>query len=66
MFVYNFLFFSQHDFDYVMSRIQLPVVQKFSQNVVTRSLPLNLKQNYQSNFVRPWSSSYLKIVQNII
>ncbi len=53
MFVYNSLFFSHHDFDYVMFRIQFVVVQKFNQNVVTRSLPFNLKQTYQTNYVCP-------------
>ncbi len=51
MFVYNYLLFPQHNLDFVMFKIQLLVVQKFNQNVVVGSLPLNLKQTYQSNFV---------------
>jgi hypothetical protein len=43
MFIYNFMFFPQHDLDFVMFRIQLLVIQKFNQNVVTWSFPFNLK-----------------------
>jgi hypothetical protein len=55
MFVYNSLLFSQHDFDSIMFRIQLPIAQKFNQNVMMGNLPLNLKQTYQTSFVRPSS-----------
>jgi len=43
MFVYNFLFFPQHDLDIVMFQIQILVIQKFNENVVIGSLPLNFK-----------------------
>jgi hypothetical protein len=55
MSIYNSLLFSHHNFDFVMPRIQFLIVQKFNQNVVTRNLPFNLKQTYQSNFVHPCS-----------
>ncbi len=66
MFVYNSLLFPQHDLDSVMFKIQLPTIQKFNENVMARSFPLNLKQTYQSNFVCPSFFFSLKLVQTKI
>jgi len=66
MFVYNFLLFSQHDFDSIMFRIQLLVVQKYNQNVMKRSFPLNLKQTYQPSLFAQVLSSSPKLVQSKI
>jgi hypothetical protein len=55
MLIYYFLLLPQHNFDYIMFRIQLPVVQKFNQNVVARCLLINLKHAYQSNSICPSS-----------
>jgi hypothetical protein len=46
MFIYYSLLIPQHNLNYVMFRIQLPIVHKFNQNVVARCLPFNLKQAY--------------------
>ncbi len=72
MFVYNFVFLSHHDFYFITFRTQFPVVQKFNQNVVTRRLPFNLKQTYQTSSIRPCSLLLSRacpkqnILQNII
>jgi hypothetical protein len=68
MLIYNFLLFSHHDFDSVMFKIQILVVQKFNQNVVMGSLPLNLKQTYQSSSIWPHSLFFSKVCpkQNIL
>jgi hypothetical protein len=67
MFVYNYLF-PQHDLDFLMLKIQLLVVQKFNQNVVTRSFTLNLKHTYQSSSICPRSLFLPKacLKQNIL
>jgi hypothetical protein len=49
-----------------MFKIQLPTIQKFNENVMARSFPLNLKQTYQSNFVCPSFFFSLKLVQTKI
>ncbi len=60
MFVYYSLLLPQHNLDFIMFKIQLPVVQKFNQNVVARCLPLNFKHAYQSGFICPSSFSLSK------
>jgi hypothetical protein len=55
MFIYYFILLPQHNLDSIMFRIQLPIVQKFNQNVIAKCLPLNLKQAYQFSFVCPRS-----------
>ncbi len=55
MSIYNSLLFSHHDFDFIMFKIQFPIVQKFNQNIVMGSPPFNLKQAYQTTFVCPHS-----------
>jgi len=41
----------QHNLDFIMFRIQLPIFHKFNQNVIVRCFILNLKQVYQSDFI---------------
>jgi hypothetical protein len=49
-------------------RIQFPVVQKFNQNIMARSLPLNFKHAYQIEFVSPFSLLFFKncLQQNVL
>jgi hypothetical protein len=53
MFVYYCLFIPQHNLDFIMFMIQLPIVQKFNQNVMPRCLPFNLKHAYWSSSISP-------------
>lgn len=55
MFIYNSLPLCHHNFDIVVLRNQFRVVHKFNQNIMTRSLPLNLKQTYRSSSICPFS-----------
>ncbi len=50
-FVYYSLFIPQHNLDFIMFKIQLLIVQKFTQNVVVRCFPLNLKHAQYFSFV---------------
>ncbi len=54
MSIYNFLFLCNHNFDSIVLRIQFLVVQKFNQNIMTRSISFNLKHTYQASFVCPF------------
>ncbi len=46
MFVYYSLLVPQHNLDFVMLKIQLPIVQKLNYNVVLGCFPFNLKHAY--------------------